>query len=111
MCLGGRLCWHKGINFIFITALFLLSVADLSSIRMRVSPRTRHLVTFLIPELNKLAKAMELTVSDCTHRSHIELDCPACLHVTPMHPTEHKVSDSASLRRLCLMKSLPAEEC
>lgn len=37
--------------------------SNISSIRMRVSSRTRDLLTVLIPELSKLAKAMEL--KDC----------------------------------------------
>lgn len=45
--------------------LHLLFITGLSSIRMSVSRRTRDLVTFLIPELSKLAEAMKLRVSGC----------------------------------------------
>ena len=120
LCVSEGCTGHKqGVSCLLVPVFFSIispcvlfnSVADISSIRMRVSPRTRDLLTFLIPELNKLAKAMELKVRAWLGTVLLSW---SFLHCIPVHTTTTagcKVSVSASHRIACQTNSLSATEC
>ena len=91
-------------GFVFNCSGLPLPISGLSSIQLCVLQESRDLVTFLIPELSKLAEAMKLKVSACMCVFHCSMQ--GCYHCSSLYPFDFLMCGICS----CLLGSFAHRE-